>query len=229
MFHFKSLLPSEIQLVVSNLDQVSGSNNDSMTCLGFDSTDRLDHRFRLRKVLESPVLGPQAKQGEAMHLVAEFDFTSIPEINAYLVVYLSPKYRNYQPKERGWNLLTLAQSPQSSGGWIDLEPKLALDPDLHTKMTDFQKDPAKVLFHGAKPGEALNIAAFHANGISYSEARVRDPHFSHLLESARNWFVLFAFREKELLDQETSRILYVCMTEDDFSNKAFGKCQLVFV
>lgn len=218
-----------MQLVTSSLGQELGADSRFMTCLGFDSTTRIDHRFKLRKVLESSLFGPKAKQGEAMHLAAEFDFTSIVEIGGFLQVYLSPKYRDYQPKERGWNHLSLVQAPQSPGGWVNLEPKLALDPDSHPKLANFRPEPSKVLFYGAKPGEALNIAAFHANGISYSETRARDPHYGHLLESARNWFVLFALREKEILDQETSRILYVCMTEDDFSNKAFGKCQLVFV
>lgn len=218
-----------MQLVTSSLVQELGEDSRYMTCLGFDSTSRIDHSFRLRKVLESPILGPKAKQGEAMQLVAELDFTSIVEIGGFLQVYLSPKYRDYQPKERGWNQLSLVQASLSQVGWVNLEPKLAVDPDSHPKLANFRPEPSGVLFYGAKPGEALNIAAFHANGISYSDARARDPHYSHLLESARNWFVLFAFREKEILDQETSRILYFCMTEDDFNNKAFGKCQLVFV
>lgn len=203
-------------------------------CIAFERldqfTDAQNDLLSICKISQAKALGQKGKRKEDLLLVGVFDFRTIPEIGGYLNLFLSSEYRDYQPKERGWNLMTLESQPLSSN--IDaayLTAKLALDPDSHASVSSFCKEAGTLLFYGAKPGEALNIAAFHANGISYSEARVRDPHYSHLLESAHNWFVLLAIREKDILDQETSRILYVCMTEDDFSNKAFGKCQLVFV
>lgn len=232
MLPLESLLSLEIQRVVADLELNSGPEARFKACMAFQSSQAMvmDNRFKLRNSSEIPIQGPRAKHGEPMHLLGQFDFTSIAAISSHLHFYLSPSYRDYQPKERGWNFVTIQSSVQeTAGGWINLEPKLALDPDSDPKLAAFEPQQVKVLFQRVKPGEALNIAAFHANGISYSEARSRDPHYGHLLESARNWFVLFAIREKDILDQATSRILYVCMTEDDFSNKAFGKCQLVFV
>ncbi len=232
MLHLKSLLSSEIQQFISDLGLDSAPEARLRACIGFESSQAMDmdSRFKLRNSSEIPIQGPKAKHGEPMHLLGQADLTSIPAIGCHLHLYLSPGYRDYQPKERGWNLLTI-QSPaqETAGGWINLEPKLALDPDSDPELAAFELQQAKVLFQRVKPGEVLNIAAFHANGISYSQARARDPHYGHLLESARDWFVLFAIREKDILDQASSRILYVCMTEDDFNNKAFGKCQLVFV
>ncbi|MCW5822859.1 MAG: hypothetical protein KIT34_08640 [Cyanobacteria bacterium TGS_CYA1] len=234
MFHLKSLLHPRIQVGSTGLSINLGGDTRTKACICFERLDELtDARNELLsicKISQSKYLGPKGKRQEDLLLVGVFDFRSIPEIGGYLHLYLSSQYRDYQPKERGWNLVTLESHPLVGGFQGNkLSAKLAVDPDSHPIVSNYTEKPGTLLFHGAKPGEALNIAAFHANGISYSEARARDPHFSHLLESARNWFVLFAFREKELLDQETSRILYVCMTEDDFSNKAFGKCQLVFV
>lgn len=232
MLPLESLLSLEIQRVVSDLELNSGPEARLKACMAFESSQTMvmDYRFRLRNSSEIPIQGPKAKHGEPMHLLGQFDFTSIAAIGSHLHLYLSPGYRDYQPKERGWNLLTI-QSPaqETAGGWINLEPKLALDPDSDPKLAAFELQQTKVLFQRVKLGEVLNIAAFHANGISYSQARAKDPHYGHLRESARNWFVLFAIREKDILDQASSRILYVCMTEDDFDNKAFGKCQLVFV
>lgn len=232
MLPLESLLSLEIQRVVSDLELNSGPEARFKACIAFESNQTMvmDYRFKLRKSSEIPIQGPNAKHGEPMHLLGQFDFTSIAAISSHLHLYLSPGYRDYQPKERGWNLLTI-QSPvqETAGGWINLEPKLALDPDSDPELAAFEPQQTKLLCQRVKPGEVLNIAAFHANGISYSQARAKDPHYGHLLESAPNWFVLFAIREKDILDQASSRILYVCMTEDDFNNKAFGKCQLVFV
>lgn len=205
-----------------------------MACIGFERldeiTDAQNDLLSICKISQSKPLGQKGKRQEDLLLIGVFDFRSIAEIGGYLHLFLSSQYRDYQPKERGWSQVTLEPSSLVTGfQGANFVARLALDPASHPSLSGYIENTDTLLFDGAKPSEALNIAAFHANGISYSDARFRDPHYSHLLESARNWFVLFAIREKDILDQETSRILYVCMTEDDFRNKAFAKCQLVFV
>jgi len=237
MFHLKSLLHPRIQVLASSLQIDVGSDCwTKAACIAIEKSDELfessSSKYKVCELSKASANELKGKRGEALSFVGRFDFSSIPEIGGCVRLYLSPQYRDYQPKERGWNLLTLeadVASQDLDSNWTNFEAKLAVDPDSHPALSNFIEKDGTALFFGAKPGEALNIAAFHANGISYSPARAKDPHYGHLLDSARNWFVLLAFREKDIIDQETSRILYICMTEDDFNSKAFGKCQLVFV
>jgi hypothetical protein len=202
----------------------------SSSCVLFEPDDRTDKGHRIRSIQTKPILGPKGKRGEDLHLVGHFNFLPVAGVEDTLNLFLSPDYRNYQPKERGFSFLTIGTVESTAGeGWKTAKAKLALDVSSDPTKRHWRREEDLILSCDVNPAEALNMAAFHANGISYSPARASDPHYGHLLESARNWFVLLAIREKNILDQETSRILYVCMTEDDFSTKAFGKCQLVFV
>ncbi|QQR57493.1 MAG: hypothetical protein IPG59_21345 [Candidatus Melainabacteria bacterium] len=230
MFELKPLLDPRSQVLSVAYAIELKDAWQSSSCVLFEPDDRADKGHKIRSIQAEALLGPKGKRGEDLRLVGQFNFKSIMGVEDTLNLYLSPDYRNYQPKERGWNLLTL--DPPSSiktEGWLNSWAKLALDLSASETRQRFRREEDLILSCDVNPAEALNIAAFHANGISHSPARANDPHYGHLLESARNWFVLLAIREKNILDQETSRILYVCMTKDDFSNKAFGNCQLVFV
>ncbi len=230
MFQLKPLLDQRSQVLADAFATDMKDAWQSSACILFEPRNEPDKGHKIRPIKAKPVLGPKGKHGEDLHLVGQFNFQPILGVEGTLNLYLSPDYRSYQPKERGWNLVTL-ETPDSinSEVWINSGAKLALDLSLSETRQRFRREEDLILSCDVNPSQALNMAAFHANGISFSPARASDPHYGHLLESARNWFVLLAIREKNILDQETSRILYVCMTEDDFSTKAFGKCQLVFV
>lgn len=230
MFELKPLLDQRSQVLADAFAQDLKEAWNSSACVLFELKNEPSKGHRMRSIQVEPILGPKGKRGEGLHLVGQFNFEPILGVENTLNLYLSPEYKSYQPKERGWNLVTLdAPDSISSEHWANCGAKLALDLSTSQSRQRFRREEDLILSCEVNPLQALNMAAFHANGISYSPARASDPHYGHLLESARNWFVLLAIREKNILDQETSRILYVCMTKDDFSNKAFGKCQLVFV
>lgn len=230
MFQLKPLLDPRSQVLADAfaLDLKEGWN--SSACVLFEPKSEPNKGHRMRSIQVDPILGPKGKRGEDLHLVGQFNFEPILGVAHTLNLYLSPAYNGYQPKDRGWNLVTLdAPDSMSNEAWVNCGAKLALDLSASESRQRFRREEDLILSCDVNPLQALNMAAFHANGISYSPARASDMHYGHLLESARNWFVLLAIREKNILNQETSRILYVCMTKDDFANKAFGKCQLVFV
>lgn len=230
MFELKPLLDPRSQVLAVSLAIELQDAWRSSACVLFEPEDRVDKGHRVRALKSSPVLGPKGKRGEELHLVGQFNYQPVLGVEDTLNLYISPDFAQYQPKERGWNLIT-PEAPKSlvDTGWSNMKAKLALDLSCVQMRQHRRQEDELIVSVQMKIAEALNTAAFYANGISYSPARASDPHYAHLLESARNWFVLLAIREKNILDQETSRILYVCMTKDDFSNKAFGKCQLVFV
>ncbi len=230
MFELKPLLDPRSQVMSEAFAIELKDAWRTSACVLFEPDDRADKGHRVRALKSSPVLGPKSKRGEDLHLVGQFNYQAISGVEDTLNLYLSPDFNVYQPKERGWNLMTL-EAPESSvdSGWSNMKAKLALDVSSVQMRQHRRQEDGLIVSAEMKIAESLNMAAFYANGISYSPARACDPHYGHLLESARKWFVLLAIREKNILDQETSRILYVCMTEDDFSTKAFGNCQLVFV
>ncbi len=230
MFELKPLLDPRTQVLAVSFAIELQDAWRSSACVLFEPDMRASAGHRIRRLEGSQGTGLKGKKGEDMRLIGQFNFDPVIGVQGALNLFLSPNYDSYQPKERGWNLVTLEPPPSMvDSGWVNSKAKLALNATFSLARLQGRREEDLVSFGEVKTAEALNMAAFHANGISYSPARASDPHYGHLLESARNWFVLLAIREKNILDQETSRILYVCMTEDDFSNKAFGKCQLVFV
>lgn len=70
-------------------------------------------------------------------------------------------------------------------------------------------------------------AAFFANGISYSDARRADDHYSHLVEQSDFWFVLFKLRENSLLKVTDNRDILFTIRYDDFRNGDFEKGRVV--
>ncbi|MBI1269915.1 hypothetical protein GC174_05740 [bacterium] len=70
-------------------------------------------------------------------------------------------------------------------------------------------------------------AAFFANGISYSDARRADDHYSHLVEQSDSWFVLFQLRESSLLKVTDNRDILFTIRYDDFRNGDFEKGRVV--
>ena len=65
---------------------------------------------------------------------------------------------------------------------------------------------------------ARTMASFYANGISYSPERACDSHFSHLVEEAKNWFVLFHSGENSILNLSDNLDILFCIRYDDFRN-----------
>lgn len=76
---------------------------------------------------------------------------------------------------------------------------------------------------------ALVIAAFHANGVSYSLRRHQDLHYKHLVDSVRDWFVIMRLREKSIWDVSDDRDLWLCIRQQDWHTGAMEKCTVVFL
>lgn len=70
-------------------------------------------------------------------------------------------------------------------------------------------------------------AAFFANGISYSDARRADDHYSHLVEQSDFWFVLFKLRENSLLKVTNNRDILFTIRYDHFRNGDFERGRVV--
>lgn len=75
-----------------------------------------------------------------------------------------------------------------------------------------------------KEREALIIAAFHANGITYDLARRADPHYKHLVDAAEQMVVLWRLGGLQRLLPNEKRELFICMAYQDLINSEFQRC-----
>ena len=77
--------------------------------------------------------------------------------------------------------------------------------------------------YSLKAKQARQMAAFFANGISYSEARAKDEHYSHLVKESKRWFVLFKLRENSICEVSDKKDILFCIRYDDFTNSHFER------
>lgn len=237
----KTPLDSRLQEVVASIVPICGSDLTDKACLAFEldenagkgSDGSTDFIYDLTMSAPRHCAGAKAKRGEDLWLAAQFNFSADPALKSSLELYLSPNYRDYQPKERGWNQVCLViEDSGNKEGARPLRAKLAINTEVGAQFAPvIEAMSQKGEIAGFKPkiAEALIIAAFHANGISYNPARAKDPHFAHLVESAANWFVLLAIREKDVLSLESSRVFYLCSNKEDYQNKELHKTQVVII
>lgn len=237
----KTPLDSRLQEVVASIVPICGADLADKACLAFEldensgefSDSSTDFIYSLAGSAPSHCAGAKAKRGEDMRLAAQFNFSADPELKSNLELYLSPNYRDYQPKERGWNQVCLVtEDSGSKEGARPLRAKLAINAEAGAQLApalDAMRQNGKIAGFTPQIADALIVAAFHANGISYNPARAKDPHFAHLVESAANWFVLLAIREKDLLSLESSRVFYLCSNKEDYQNKELHKTQVVII
>lgn len=80
-----------------------------------------------------------------------------------------------------------------------------------------------------KAREALIVAAFHANGISYDLARRADSHYKHLVDAAEQMVVLWRLGGLQRLLPGEKRELFICMTYEDLINSEFQRCVPVWL
>jgi hypothetical protein len=74
-----------------------------------------------------------------------------------------------------------------------------------------------------KAREALIIAAFHANGITYDLGRRADSHYSHLVDAAEHMVVVWRLGGIQRLVTNEKRELFICMTYEDLINSEFQR------
>lgn len=69
-----------------------------------------------------------------------------------------------------------------------------------------------------KARTARVMASFYNNGISYNPQRASDSHYSHLVEDATQWFVLFNLRENSILNLSDDQDILFCIRYEDFNS-----------
>ncbi len=77
----------------------------------------------------------------------------------------------------------------------------------------------------ASAKELREIAAFAANGVSWSEARSMDSCFSHLVENSHHWLPLIQVKDSFMPD----KMLALLITEESLAQGELDKSWLLFV
>ncbi len=77
--------------------------------------------------------------------------------------------------------------------------------------------------------QARRKAAFFANGISYSDARVKDSHYSHLLDDSLAWLVFFQIGENSILKEVDIRDILFTIRYDDLRRRDLVKGRPILI
>lgn len=73
------------------------------------------------------------------------------------------------------------------------------------------------------------VCAFHANGVSFSLARMKDSCYEHLVKDAENWMAFWKICGAPLMNFGENRELYICIRKEDLELGQWEKFQAVFV
>ena len=73
---------------------------------------------------------------------------------------------------------------------------------------------------------ACVVAAFHANGVSYSPERHEDRHYRHLVDSAADWFAIMRIREKPKWGVTDGEI-WLCARHEDWREGVYHRSRLL--
>lgn len=192
---------------------------------------------------------PVDKSGKPMKFVAQLnmsqlDLTGIAAVkNGLLSVFVSDNYRNCQPKDSGWFRIiwqpSLTPAPDivstNSGARIVARREALFVDQLQFPDRNIQAEISQwikarnvdalgesYLFADTHPRleEAKAISAFSANGITYNVGRAKDACYSHLMEAAKDWRLLWRLRH------ENSDLLLMIHTHD-INNQSLQKSWLV--
>ncbi|MGD9685074.1 MAG: DUF1963 domain-containing protein [Candidatus Obscuribacterales bacterium] len=74
--------------------------------------------------------------------------------------------------------------------------------------------------------KACVVAAFHANGVSYSPERQEDRHYRHLVDSAADWFAIMRIREKPKWGVTDGEI-WLCARHEDWREGVYHRSRLL--
>lgn len=122
----------------------------------------------------------------------------------------------------GWNL------PRYKADWKETH---GITDDIITKLSEIanSEDIPDVQIFGhslnASCNELREIAAFAANGISWSEARSKDSCYSHLVDNAASWIPLVQIPDSFI----PRKMLTLLITEASLNNGELDKSWLLLV
>lgn len=74
--------------------------------------------------------------------------------------------------------------------------------------------------------KACVVAAFHANGVSYSAERHEDRHYRHLVDSGADWFAIMRIREKSNWGVTDGEI-WLCARHQDWREGVYHRSRLL--
>ncbi|HEY9679887.1 MAG TPA: DUF1963 domain-containing protein [Drouetiella sp.] len=183
-------------------------------------------RFSQSKLGGEPALGsevliPLDRSGTAMNFLLQLNFGELAtEPRGILLVYVARDIEKAQAKDRKsyrfiWEA---AGAPDVVQPTVDAGSPLVLASD--TASSDGAECEIFPTTH-PRMREAQLICAFSSNGISYSDARAKDDCYSHLVEQAPSYKLLFSLRT------DTGTNFLSLIQQDDYTNRMLEKAWLL--
>ena len=196
----------------------------------------LDPKQRVLRPLA--LIAPGASRDLYLGLYINEDFEKLSEKDQHrFVLRIINAPDSFKPSETGCKLISSPRFLIDSHKFEALVRKadaLKASPELKELSQLFSHYNNSITFDRYslhKEYESLELArvkaAFFANGISYSDARRADDHYSHLVDQSEKWFVLFKLRENSLLKVTDNRDILFTIRYDDFQNGDFEKGRVV--
>lgn len=111
--------------------------------------------------------------------------------------------------------------------WAEFSDDTELMHELSTKVNGDRK--IQILGRAGRNFKQMQeIAAFAGNGIGWSPARTKDEHFSHLLESAKEWQLLAKIDSMPQFGLDLqSKSMFLLIRRDDFDQQNYDKSWLL--
>ncbi len=168
-----------------------------------------------------------------------------------LMLFLSKSFVSYKPKERHWykffwltdevlkdptTKLRLESSTYPEKRLIVWNrlflPEQAIEQTLQNGMAavaerfnQLSHSACSLLFGGSKKATIARVqAAFHANGVSFHQSRMLDPHYQHLVETGDTYVNLWTSSGLALMKTGVKGEIYICVRQEDLTAALLEKC-----